>query len=103
MQATPVPEFTLYGLCPIFEVRGDGTLVVQRLDRAENRIVLRIFRKQLLREAFLDFSAVGLSLAAGGVYVAAWDDHRVVFKIDPGARAGRTPIIGRWLRLEPTN
>ncbi len=103
MQATPVPEFTLYGLSPIFEVSGDGTLAVQRLDRADNRIVLTIFRKQLVREAFLDFSAVGLSLAAGGIYVAAWGDHRVVFKIDPGARAGRTPIIGRWLRLEPTN
>ncbi len=54
-QATPVPEFTLYGLSPIFEVRGDGTLIVQRLDRADNRIVLTIFRKQLVREAFLDF------------------------------------------------
>jgi len=101
--APPDPQFTLYGLGPIFELKGDGTLVVQRLDKSGERIVLSVFRKQLVREAFLDFSTLGLSLAAGGVYVAGWGDHRVVFKIDPGARAGRTPIVGRWLRLEPAD
>jgi hypothetical protein len=97
------PQFTLYGLCPIFEVNGSGTLVIERLDKPGERYVLPIAQKQLMHGTFYDFAANGKSLAAGGVYGAAWSTHQVVFKVDPGAKPGRTAIVGRLLRLRPAS
>lgn len=96
----PPAEFTLYGLSPFIELRGSGTLVIARLDQTGEYISLPIEPSKLLRGAFLDLSAEGRLLSAGGVYGARWQKHLTVFKIDPNAKAGSTPIVGRLLRLE---
>jgi hypothetical protein len=97
----PDPQFKLFGLCPVFEVRGNGTLVIERLDRLGERYVLPIGRKQLVRGAFFDFATTGRSLAAGGLYRASWNTTHVVFEVAPHAKLGRSPIAGRLLRLGP--
>jgi hypothetical protein len=98
-----IPQFTLYGLCPIFDLKGDGTLVVVRLDKPGERIVLGVSQRQRMHDALVDFASTGLSLSAGGVYAATWRTQQVIFRVDRDAKLGQTPIVGRWLRLEPAS
>ena len=99
IQPAPDPEFTLYGLSPLVELKGGGKLVIARLDQDGEYLALTIDPNQLLRGRFLDLAAAGKSLTAGGVYGARWNGRLVVFRIDPNARSGQTPVIGRLLRL----
>ena len=95
------PQFTIYGSCPMVEVNGRGTLVVERLDRTGERYVLSIGQEELMRGPFIDFATKGMCLTDGGVYGASWGTLQVVFKVGAKARPGRAPIIGRLVRLEP--
>ncbi len=45
----PAPEFKLYGLCPLFELRGAGQLVVQRLDTPGERLEFTIGSHKLVQ------------------------------------------------------
>jgi hypothetical protein len=101
-QATvvPHPEFTLYGLSPVFEVRPPGQLVVERLDRPGERHEIAVTERELVRGAFLDFAKAGVALAPGGVYRAKLGDREIVFKIDPDAKPGDAPLAGRLARLQ---
>ena len=65
----PKSQFTLYGLSPIIEVHGDGTLVIERVDQTGERHIVAIDQQQLLRGAFYDFANVGRTLVAEGVPV----------------------------------
>lgn len=56
--------------------------------------------QQLLRNAFYDLADVGVALTPGGVYRLSKGNHGVVFKIDPSAKPGKTPIVGRLLRFD---
>jgi hypothetical protein len=103
IQPAPDPEFTLYGLSPLVELNGGGKLVIARLDQDGEYLALIIDPNQLLRGRFLDLAAEGKSLTAGGVYGARWNGRLVVFRIDPNARSGQSPIIGRLLRLGHAN
>ncbi len=103
LRATPAPEFTLYGSSPMIELRGGGRLVIARLDKSGEYIALTIEPKQLVRGAFFDFARDGESLTAGGVYGARWNRRLTVFKVDPDAKPGQTPIVGRLLRLVAAN
>jgi hypothetical protein len=96
---TPSPQLTLYGLSPIVEVRGSGTLVVERVDARGERYAVLVKGASLVRGKFVDFAKAHKSLTAGGTYTASLGSRRTTFKIDPGATAGSTPIIGRLLRL----
>ena len=97
----PAPEFKLYGLCPLFELRGAGKLVVQRLDTPGERLEFTIGSHKLVRDAFFDFADEKISLSPGGIYIAAWLAHQAIFEIDASAGTCRTPIIGRWLTIDP--
>jgi hypothetical protein len=101
IRPAPDPEFTLYGLNPLVELRGVGKLVIARLDAYGEYYALTIDPERLLRGTFLDLAAEGKSPTAGGVYGARWNRRLIVFKVDPGARPGRGPIAGRLLRLDP--
>jgi hypothetical protein len=101
--AIPHPEFTLYGLSPVFEVRPGGTLVVERLDQPGERHEIAVTEQQLIRGAFLDFARAGVVLAAGGIYRAKLADQEIVFKIDPDAKGGDAPLVGRLARLQARN
>jgi hypothetical protein len=99
VQATPDPEFTLYGSSPVIELNGDGPLVIGRLDAQGEYLKLSIDHSQLKSGRFLDLADQGQSLTAGGVYGARWNKRLVVFRIDPSAKPGKTPIVGRLIRL----
>jgi hypothetical protein len=97
--ALPHPEFTLYGLSPVFEVRPPGKLVVERLDQPGERHEIAVTEAQLVRGAFLDFAKSDVVLAPGGIYRAKLADREIVFKIDPDAKPGDAPLVGRLARL----
>ena len=99
--ALPHPEFTLYGLSPVFEVTPGGSLVIERLDQPGERHEIVITGQELVRGAFLDLAKTGLTLAPGGVYRAKLGAQEIVFKIDPNAEPGATPLAGRLARLQP--
>src|SRR5215467_2173014 len=98
--AVPHPEFTLFGLSPVFEVRPPGRLVVERLDQPGERHEIAVTEQQLVRGAFLDFAKSGVALVPGGVYRAGIADRQIVFKIDPDAKPGDAPLVGRLARLQ---
>src|SRR5271166_5341792 len=103
--ATPVeasastPQFTLYGSSPVVEVTAPGPLSIERIDRDGERFVVDVGPEQLMHGRFYDFAKWGRNLTAGGVYRASEGGHDIVFKIDPHARPGNTPIVGRLLRI----
>jgi hypothetical protein len=93
------PEFTLYGLSPVFELRPPGKLVLERLDQRGERHELAVTEQALTRGAFFDCAKAGVALAAGGIYRAKFADREIVFKIDPDAKPGDAPLLGRLARL----
>lgn len=95
----PPPQLTLYGLSPVVEVKGGGTLVIERTDVQGERYTLPIKSESLQRGKFYDLAKAGKLLTAGGTYTASLGSRRTTFRIDPGAMAGSTPIVGRLLRL----
>ena len=95
----PSPQLTLYGLSPLVEVRGDGTLVVERIDVQGERYTVPLKSSTLVRGKFYDFAKAKTSLTAGGTYTASLGPRKTTFKIDPHATSGSTPIIGRLLRF----
>jgi hypothetical protein len=98
--ALPNPEFTLYGLSPVFELRPPGKLVVERLDQPGERHEVAVTEKELMRGAFFDCAKAGVTLAPGGIYRAKFAGQEIVFKIDPDAKAGDAPLVGRLARLQ---
>ena len=98
--AAPHPEFTQYGLSPVFVVRPPGKLVDERLDQPGERHEIAITEQQLVRGAFLDLAKSGVALAPGGIYRAKLADREIVFKIDPDAKPGDAPLVGRLARLQ---
>jgi hypothetical protein len=93
------PQLTLYGRSPIVELKAPGTLMVERIDQASERYAVEVNNDQLLHGRFYDFAKRGRNLAAGGTYRMSLGGQEIVFKIDPGAKPGNTPILGRLLRL----
>lgn len=100
-KGTTQPQLTLYGLSPVVDIKGGGHLVIERLDQPGERIEVDVGGKQLFRGAFFDFAKDNKALAPGGVYRATVGKSGIVFKVDPDARPGQAPIIGRLLRFQP--
>jgi hypothetical protein len=100
--ATPEePALTLHGLSPLVEVRGGGTLVIERLDQPGERHVIKVAPDQLVRGAFYDFAREGRQLTAGAIYRARVAERQVLFRVDHSAQPGNAPILGRLLPLKP--
>ncbi len=98
----PNPQFTLYGLSPVLQVGGAGQATIERVDGGKGEpIKLSISENQLMKGAFFDTASKGISLAGGGVYRLTWAGKQTVFKVDPAAKPGKSPIIGRLVRLVP--
>jgi hypothetical protein len=97
--APPAAQITLYGLSPIIEMKGGGKLVIERVDQPGERYEYTVGGQQLLKGAFYDLARVGQALAPGGTYRASVDSRQIVFKVDPGAKPGASPVVGRLLRL----
>jgi hypothetical protein len=95
----PKPQLTLYGTSPFVQAKGRGTLVMERLDVTGERQQIDLDGKQL-RGRFFDFASANRALAPGGVYAATFGASKIVFRVDPWAHPGATPIVGRLLRME---
>jgi hypothetical protein len=95
----PQPQLTLYGASPLVEAKGRGKLVIRRLDVPGERQEISLGGTQL-RGRFLDFASEDAALVPGGLYAATFKSSRIVFKVDPQAKPGATPIVGRLLRME---
>jgi hypothetical protein len=93
------PQLTLYGTSPLVEAKGRGTLVFERLDQRGERQQFDLTGNQL-KGRFYDLAGTSKSLTPGATYAATFASRRIVFRVDPQARPGPTPIVGRLLRLE---
>ncbi len=93
------PQLTLYGTSPLVEAKGRGTLVFERLDRKGERQQFDLTGNQL-KGRFYDLAGTSKSLTPGATYAATFASRRIVFRVDPQAKAGPTPIVGRLLRME---
>lgn len=96
----PRPELTVYGRSPMIEIKDPGLLIVERLDKPGERYEVPIRRDSLLRGRFYDFAKSGKALVPNGLYAAQVGAQTVVFKVDPQAKRGSTPIVGRLVRFE---
>ena len=97
--APTAPQLTLYGTSPLVEAKGRGTLVFERLDQKGERQQFDLTGNQL-KGRFYDLAGTSKSLTPGATYAATFASRRVVFQVDPQAKAGPTPIVGRLLRME---
>lgn len=100
----PLPPGTviqrrLYGASPIVDLGGGNRLVIERLDRKEDRLDFVLPIGRLTRGRFFDFADDSRTLSPGGVYRATAGQNSVVFQIDRSAKPGRTPILGRLLHF----
>jgi hypothetical protein len=106
LKANPVklsasPQFVLYGLSPMVELRGGGgTVEITRVDQAGERYTMTIVTPETQRNAYYDLAGAGTALSAGGIYRATVGGQSVTFKIDPSAKPGKAPIAGRLLRFD---
>ncbi len=100
-QTVSEPQVTLYGLSPVIEIKGGGTLLIERIDQPGERFNVVAGGPQLVRGAFYDFARAGKALAPGGIYRVSAGGRQIVFRIDPQAQPGPSPVVGRLLRLFP--
>lgn len=96
-KAAAQPRLTLHGLSPLVEVKSKGAVVIERLDQPGERH--EIAAKSFVRGRFYDFAKARKTLTPGATYTASLGAVTMVFKVDPQAKPGETPIIGRLLRL----
>ena len=92
-------QLTLYGTSPLVEAKGRGTLVFERLDQKGERQQFDLTGNQL-KGRFYDLAGTSKLLTPGATYAATFASRRVVFRVDPQAKPGPTPIVGRLLRME---
>ena len=101
--ASQKPTMTLYGLSPVIEAAGGSTVLVVRTDRQGEYHVAHMPAKQGKQRSFFDFATAKKTLTAGGTYWATNGSGRILFAIDPGAKALGVPIISRLLRFPPAS
>jgi hypothetical protein len=97
------PQITLYGLSPIVEMKGGGLLEIERIDRPGPHIETTVSPQQLVNGVFYDLAKAGTVLDPGGIYRAKLGSRQLIFAIDPNAKPGASPIVGRLLRLQPAS
>jgi hypothetical protein len=100
--ATPdgtAAQSTVYGLSPILELAQPGKVVIERLDAPGERFEVVITPKMLVKGKFYDLGTAGKALKPGGSYAAIAGSRKSLFRVDPLARPGASPVVGRLVRL----
>lgn len=97
--AMPEPELTIYGTAPVLIVPGGGTVVIERLDAAADRLEMSVAAQQFRPRAFHDVAIDNKALAPGGIYRASAGGRQIVFRVDANAATGRGPLVGRLLQF----
>ena len=99
LAAPPAPQVTLYGASPVFGAAGRGTLVLERLDEPGEHQKIELGGNRI-KGRFFDFASSNRELAPGGIYLARFRETAIVFHIDPQAKGGATPLLGRLLQMD---
>ncbi len=100
---TPKPQFKIYGRSPVIELRGGGTIIIERADVKGDRMEFVLAPAQLVNGAFYDLAKANKSLKPGVVYRAKVGNQQIVFEVDAAAKDGAEPVAGRLLRFQPTS
>ena len=95
----PAPQRTLYGSSPLVDLPGGGMLVIERLDKPEERMVYDLKPADMIRGRFYDFARQGESLEPGALYRASAGSRSIVFALSPAATPGAAPPVSRLLEL----
>jgi hypothetical protein len=96
----PQPQLTVYGMSPIFTLAATGRLEVKRLDATgQPPLDFAATKPAGARTAVVDLARQDVALAPGGIYQASSGAQSVVFKVDPLAKPGAVPAVGRLVRL----
>ncbi|MGE0425019.1 MAG: hypothetical protein AB7O88_22360 [Reyranellaceae bacterium] len=97
----PKPQFVLHARVPVVELKGGGTLLLERLDAAGDKRTIELAPATMTRGTFADLANANVSLAPGGLYLARAGEQAIVFQVDPAAASGKAPLAGRLLRFRP--
>jgi hypothetical protein len=97
--AGPSP-LLLHGTEPIVMTNERGKMVVERTDVKGERYELDINPSSLTRGKFFDFAKTKIALKPGGAYSLTLNSKFRIFKIDPNASPGASPVIGRLVSLQ---
>ncbi|MBI1244780.1 MAG: hypothetical protein GC202_07220 [Alphaproteobacteria bacterium] len=97
--AAATPEMTIYGLSPVLDIKGGGHVTIARVDQPGEPMAFDVPAQQLMRGSFYDLAKANKALAAGGIYRLTAAGKQIVFKVDPEARPGQAPLVGRLIRL----
>jgi hypothetical protein len=95
----PDAQFVLYNRSPVFEVKGPGDLVIQRLDKNAEDVRLTMTAEQLEKGRLFDLAKAKTELDPGGVYLISGEDKGVVVKVDAASKIGKGPLVSRLIRL----
>lgn len=97
----PTPQVVVYGVSPIFTLERAERLEIKRLDTAgQPPLDLPVAKPKPGRGIVVDLAKQNIALAAGGVYQASGDGRSIVFKVDPAAKPGAAPAVGRLVRVQ---
>lgn len=89
---------TIFSLSPLFDVPETGTLLIERMDKPEERREVALGAKPLLKGRFYDSASASLQLRPGGLYSATIGRRKVVFKVDQLATPSGT-LLERLVRF----
>lgn len=93
-------KFAIHGRSPMLDIGSSGQLVLERLDKPGESVTVNVRKSALIRGRFFDLATTNIELMPGGTYAAKLGDRRIVFTVDPHAKSGPTPVIGRLIRFE---
>jgi len=94
------PQLTIYGVSPIVTAAHAERLEIKRLDATgQAPLDVPVAKPKPGRSVVVDLAKQNVALAPGGTYQVSADGRSVVFKVDPGAKPGAQPAVGRLVRL----
>jgi hypothetical protein len=88
---------TIYGASPTLVAPAGDSITIERLDPKQKPEVLHAHR--VGGRLVYDYAQEGRALAPGGVYRATSGDRKALFRIDPAAEPGETPLVGRLVLI----
>ena len=95
------PQLTVYGTSPIFTLAGAGRLEIKRLDATgQPPLDFAATKSAGARTVVVDLARQNVALAPGGIYQVSGGARTVVFKVDPLAKPGAAPAVGRLVQLQ---
>jgi hypothetical protein len=94
------PPLLLHGTEPIVMTNQRGKMVVERMDVKGERYEVDLDSSSLTRGKFFDFAKTKIALKPGGAYSLTLNSKSTVFKVDPNASPGASPVIGRLVSLQ---